>query len=524
MAKLQAPSGFRDFLPDAYRKRSELIRRIRAVYESFGFEGIETPALENLSVFLGKGGGENEKLMFRVLKRGAELQRALEKSDELADLALRFDLTVPLARYYATHRGELPAVFKRYHIGPVWRAERAQHGRFREFMQCDVDVLGSPSMLVEAEVIQVTTTALAELGFKNLTVRLNSRPLLRLLVTGAGVPVDLVAGVFTSLDKLDKVPPEEVKKEMLERGVPETAATRLLRLRDTCGRLGTLARIWLIHKEFGGDTLPHLEQLNQIVSLVPGAGKAVVINDASQPVGSVAELLEMASLGLEAELAAGSGKHIRPEAPVTGAAFSVIFDPFLARGMDYYTGPIFEVAAEGVPLALAGGGRYDELIGLLCGQKVPACGFSIGFERVFEVMEERKMFAGLPPLKWADHWKAFQAADVFVAMAPTKSREDLFELSKESIDLAGKLRGAGLRADLFVGTQKLGSQYELAEGKGIRWAVFLDPQAPHHPQVNLRDLRTRTTEPVLRQAVAALLVERTRNDPPPQSSRADGRP
>jgi len=296
--------------------------------------------------------------------------------------------------------------------------------------------------------------------------------------------VELVNGVFTSLDKLDKVAPEEVKKEMLERGVPEAATSGLLEAyRVGRSNVSDELRLEYTRKAAAGE----LEGTAEVDALF-------------------APLREI--LRLTPPLPSGR----------------LVFDPFLARGMDYYTGPIFEVAAEGVPFSLAGGGRYDELVGLLCGQKVPACGFSIGFERVFEVMEERKMFAGLPPLKWADHWKAFQAADVFVAMAPTKSREDLFELSKESIDLAGKLRGAGLRADLFVGTQKLGSQYELAEGKGIRWAVFLDPQAPHHPQVNLRDLRTRTTEPVLRQAVAALLVERTRNDPPPQSSRADGRP
>src|SRR5690242_8911591 len=179
MAKLAAPSGFRDFLPAQYRRRHELLARIRATYEAFGFEGMDTPAMESVRVLAGKGGGENEKLMFQVLKRGAELERALAAGGtELADLALRFDLTVPLARYYATHRAELPAVFKRYQFGPVWRAERAQHGRFREFVQCDVDVLGSSSMAVEAEVILATATAFAALGFRGLRVRVNSRPLL----------------------------------------------------------------------------------------------------------------------------------------------------------------------------------------------------------------------------------------------------------------------------------------------------------------------------------------------------------
>jgi histidyl-tRNA synthetase len=435
MAKLQAPSGFRDFLPDAYRKRSELIRRIRTVYESFGFEGIETPAMENLGVFLGKGGGENEKLMFRVLKRGAELQRALEESDELADLALRFDLTVPLARYYATHRGELPAVFKRYHIGPVWRAERAQHGRFREFMQCDVDILGSASMLVEAEVIQATTTALAELGFKNLTVRLNSRPLLRLLVTGAGVPMELVNGVFTSLDKLDKVPPEEVKKEMLERGVPEAAASGLLEFHAAAGRMEAAARLAETGKRGGPEAAKLLDTLGEIVALTPPLP---------------------------------SGK--------------LVFDPFLARGMDYYTGPIFEVAAEGVPFSLAGGGRYDELVGLLCGQKVPACGFSIGFERVYTLMDERKMFDALLGAKP-------RAADVLIAVPSPQA-------APEALKLAAELRRAGLKVDLFPGTAKLPQQYELGEKKGIPFAVIADPAELARGAVQVRDLATRQNTPV----------------------------
>src|SRR5262249_34131238 len=223
MAKLAAPSGFRDFLPAQYRRRQELIARIRETYESFGFEGMDTPAVEHLEVFPGKGGGENEKLMFRVLKRGAELERARTGGGELADLALRFDLTVPLARYYATHRGALPAVFKRYQIGPAWRAERAQYGRFREFVQCDVDVLGSPSMAVEAEVILATTTALARLGFAELVVRLNARPLLALLVRSCGVPEDHLGAAVIGIDKLDKETSDAVAAELDRKAVPQPA-------------------------------------------------------------------------------------------------------------------------------------------------------------------------------------------------------------------------------------------------------------------------------------------------------------
>jgi histidyl-tRNA synthetase len=433
MAKFQAPSGFRDFLPGPYRKRSELIRRIRDVYESFGYEGIETPAMENLSVFLGKGGGENEKLMFRVLKRGAELQRALEKHDELADLALRFDLTVPLARYFATHRGELPTVFKRYHIGPVWRAERAQHGRFREFIQCDVDVLGSASPLAEADVILATATALAALGFTGLTVRLNSRPLLGRMVRAAGVPEELVNGVFTSIDKLDKVPADEVKQEMLARGVPEVAAASLLEFAASAKTMDDAARLAEVERRCGAESAELLKQLREVVEVTP---------------------------------ALPSGK--------------LVFDPFLARGMDYYTGPIFEVAAEGVPFSLAGGGRYDELVGVLSGQKTPAVGFSIGFERVYTLMDERRMFSA-----------GDRAADVLVTVPQAT-------LAAEAVKLAAELRVAGLRADLFPGPTKLPQQFALAEKKGIPFAATVDADEAAKGVVTFRDLATRQNEQIAR--------------------------
>jgi histidyl-tRNA synthetase len=443
MAKFQAPSGFRDFLPSAYRKRSELIRRIRHVYESFGYEGIETPAMENLAVFLGKGGGENEKLMFRVLKRGAELQRAIEKRDELADLALRFDLTVPLARYFATHRGELPAVFKRYHIGPVWRAERAQHGRFREFVQCDVDVLGSSAPLAEADVILATATALAALGFTGLTVRLNSRPLLGCLVRAAGVPEALVGGVFTSIDKLDKASADEVKQEMLARGVSETAAVSLIEFAASAKALDDGARLAEVERRCGAEAEGWMKQLREVVAATP---------------------------------ALPSGK--------------LVFDPFLARGMDYYTGPIFEVAAEGVPFSLAGGGRYDELVGVLSGAPVPAVGFSIGFERVYTLMDERKMFAA-----------GDCAADVLVVVPQAT-------LAAEAVKLAVELRAAGLRADLFPGTAKMPQQFSLAEKKGIPFAATVDADEAARGVVMFRDLATRQNETVARSEAGAWLKKK----------------
>ena len=443
MAKVQAPSGFRDFAPDQHRKRLELIERIRRVYESFGFQGMETPAAENLGVLLGKAGGENEKLMFRVLKRGAELQRALEKQDELADLGLRFDLTLPLARFYATHRGTLPAVFKRYQIGPTWRAERPQAGRYREFIQCDVDILGSSSALAEADVILATTTALAELGFRGLCVRLNSRPLLARLALKTGAPEPAVGGVFISLDKLDKAAPQEVEAEMAARGAPQAAARALLELHAATAPLDSHARLALVEERVGPDGAPLVARVREIMNLTP---------------------------------------------PLPGGR--LVFEPFLARGMDYYTGPIFEINAEGAQFALAGGGRYDDLVGAFCGQPVPAVGFSIGFERVFALMDERAMF-GAP----------VAATDALLAV-PDDS------VAAEALKLAGELRAAGLKVDFFPGAGKLPQQFELAEKKGLRWAVIADSAALAAGNLNVRDLSARRNTPVPRNEVAAWLKAR----------------
>jgi histidyl-tRNA synthetase len=446
MAKttLSAPSGFRDFLPDQLRRRHELMRRIRSTYERFGFEGMETPAMENLQVFLGKGGGENEKLMFQVLKRGAELGRALAKLNPaapegevaLADLALRFDLTVPLARYFSSHRGELPGIFKRYQIGPVWRAERAQHGRFREFIQCDVDVLGSSSMLVEADVILATSTALAELGFSDLIVRLNSRPLLLRLVASFGVPAELLGATVVAIDKLDKEAPAAVQAELETKGVAAAAASSLLALWQQVRDLTSTDRLDLVAARV----------------LAPGAA------DVARAL--VEQLREV--LALTPPLPAGQ----------------LVFDPFLARGMDYYTGPIFEIAAAGVPFSLAGGGRFDDLVERLSGTKVPACGFSIGFERVFTLMEERGMLVDNAG-----------AADVLVAIPAADS-------ARAAVELGITLRAAGLRADVFPGAGKLGPQYELAERKRIAWAVIADAAKIAAGTVEVRSLADRQNTPV----------------------------
>jgi histidyl-tRNA synthetase len=444
MAKLAAPSGFRDFLPAQFRRRQELLARIRETYESFGFEGMDTPAMENLRVLQGKGGGENEKLMFQVLKRGAELERARAAGGlELADLALRFDLTVPLARYVATHRGELPAVFKRYQMGPVWRAERAQHGRFREFVQCDVDVLGSASMAVEAEVILATATAFARLGFRGLRVRVNARPLLHLVIRGAGVADDAVDAAVIGIDKLDKESADAVREELVGKGVAADAAGRLLELYAATRGITGEALFDRVAAAAGAAGAPHLVSLREILALTP-----------SLPSGRLA------------------------------------FDPFLARGMDYYTGAIFEVAAEGVPFSLAGGGRFDDLVERLSGVKMPACGFSIGFERVFAIMEERGLFTGTS-----------RAADVLIALTSG-------DVAGPAIRLASELRDAGLRVDVFPHATKLVAQLELAERKNIPFAIVADADRLRDGTVEIRDLSTRQSTPVARTEAAAWLKAR----------------
>jgi histidyl-tRNA synthetase len=437
MARVTAPSGFRDVLPDEYRKRQELLARIRATYEAFGFEGMDTPAVENLRVLVGKA-GENEKLMFQVLKRGAELERALAAgARELADLALRFDLTVPLARFYASHRAALPAVFKRYQIGPVWRAERAQHGRFREFVQCDVDVLGSASMAVEAEVVLATATAFAELGVSGLRIRLNSRPLLRQLVRSAGVDEAFVDAAVIGIDKLDKETPEAVRDELVGKGAPAHAVGALLALHAEVRTLDDVAT------RVGPTGAGHVAQLREVLALTP---------------------------------------------PLPSGRLE--FDPFLARGMDYYTGPIFEVTADGVPFSLAGGGRFDDLVERLAGVKVPACGFSIGLERVLLVMEERKLFK-----------RAQGAADVLIVLPVP-------DVAADAIRLAAELRAANLRVDVSSHAAKLGAQFELADRKGIPYAIVADAERLRTDTLEIRDLAARHNTTVPRGQLAEWLHRR----------------
>ena len=343
MAMKKKPvTGMKDILPEEMELRDYLIGIIKDTYRSFGFTPMETPCVEHIENLTSKQGGDNEKLIFKILKRGEKLKidEAREEND-LADSGLRYDLTLPLTRYYANNAAQLPQPFKALQIGSVWRADRPQKGRFRQFTQCDIDILGEASSLAEIELITATGTALKRICPDNsFTVRVNDRRILRALVSWAGFPEDAADSVLITLDKMDKIGEEGVKKELMENGYAGSAADRYLSLLATLGTDADTVRSL-------ADTLgEHLE---------------------SGTAENLAGIMGAASA-------------------VTGGAFTIAFDPTLVRGMGYYTGTIFEVSMEGFGGSVAGGGRYDRMVGRFTGQDTPACGFSIGFERIITIL------------------------------------------------------------------------------------------------------------------------------------------
>ena len=336
----------RDLLPAQVAARDWASARILEVYASYGFTRIETPAVENLSVLLGAQGGENEKLIFKIMKRGEKLA-AIDPATA-ADLGLRFDLTVPLARYYAHLHGVLPQPFRAIQIGPVWRAEQPQRGRYRQFIQCDIDILGLGSHLAEIELIRATVDALAAVTLKSLTVRINDRRLLVALVKSAGFVAGDAGTVLVALDKMDKIGVEGVRREMIAHGFSGPVVDRFL---------------------------GSVEALERQASMAGGAPDGSQLEVEAGVVETLASIIH--AVRSERDAWAQSGTHV-----------DIRFDPTLVRGMGYYTGPIFEIAHTGYPSSIAGGGRYDDMIGRFLGRPVPACGFSIGFERLVEILEE----------------------------------------------------------------------------------------------------------------------------------------
>ncbi|WP_456285745.1 histidine--tRNA ligase [Microbacterium sp. JZ70] len=351
MASVNPPRGMRDFLPADKARRERVLAVIRERYRAHGFDEIETPVMEEYDRLHAGVGGDNEKLAFNILRRGLDadgVRAAADDPAQLSDLGLRYDLTVPLARFYASHRGELPAVFRSVQIAPVWRAERPQKGRYRQFMQCDIDIMGDASARAEAELITATLDTLDALGLEGASVRINDRRALDAMLDLFGFPVEERPGVLITIDKLDKIGADGVVAELRERGASDEAADALASFLDQVAQRA--------HEPFGEA---------QIRGALPeGVDDAIIAH----------------LVGIGEAVGAARG------ADAVGAELPLAFDPFLVRGMGYYTGTIFEIAHPSVSYSLGGGGRYDGMIGRFLGQDVPAVGFSIGFERIVDLV------------------------------------------------------------------------------------------------------------------------------------------
>ena len=339
-------NGMKDILPAEMEIRDYVTSVIKDTYRSFGFTPIETPCMENIANLSNKQGGENEKLIFKVLKRGEKLNLETAKEEaDVVDFGMRYDLTVPLARYYANHSNELPAPFKALQIGNVWRADRPQKGRFRQFTQCDIDILGEPSNLAEIELITATTTTIGRLGFKNFEIRINERRILKAMAAYSGFEEKDYDSIFITLDKMDKIGLEGVAAELGEEGYAKESIDKYLELFELLKDRKDVAEGVAFLKDKLGDFLDQ----------------------------------EVADSLTEIATAVNATKN---------AEFTLVFDPTLVRGMSYYTGTIFEIAMPELGAACGGGGRYDKMIGKFTGNDVPACGFSIGFERIILLLME----------------------------------------------------------------------------------------------------------------------------------------
>jgi histidyl-tRNA synthetase len=413
MARAAEPaSGTRDFLADDLRRRKTAVERISDVFEQYGFDPLETPAFERLEVFAGKLGDDASALIFKILKRGVH-----EASGE-ADLALRYDHTVPLARVVGTYGSRLPSPFKRYAIGPVWRADRPARGRFREFIQCDIDTVGSASPLADAETVWAVHDGLVALGLDDtgFQFQVNSRQALRGLLEAYGIPAARGTAVLGSLDKLDKLAPDAVAAELVDRGLPLSTAESLV----------------------ADVTAPDTERIRK------------QLDTTEQGRLGLAEVDRL--LTLTAGLPAGR----------------VAFTPRMVRGLDYYTGPIFEVVAQGYPGSIGSGGRYDGLVAKLGGPDLPACGGSIGIERILAIQAaEEPTATGL---------------DVALTVLGAEDR---------IMRLASEIRARGLRTGVYLGTSsKLAKQLRWAAEQRARLALIYGAEEQTAGEVTMRDMES----------------------------------
>ena len=418
MARTEPARGMRDFLPEDVRRREYVIGIVKKVYERYGYEPLETPAVENIETLMGKYGDEGNQLIFKILMRGEH------EASGKADLALRYDLTVPLARVIAHHQAKLPRLFKRYQIQPVWRADRPARGRFREFYQCDVDFLGSSSPVVEAELCAAVSDALTELGFADFKIRLNHRQLLTSILNLVGVPEAQHGSALIAIDKLDKVGVDGVAAEFEQRRIPVAAQALIDRIRGFQAKPTSMA---------GAFDEPGEQAWRNVAQIV--------------------------------YLTAGTSAERRIE-----------LDLSLARGLSYYTGAIMEINVPDLAGSLGGGGRYDNLVGMFLDQSVPACGFSLGLERILVVMGERGMFPSSV---------ATTPADVMVAVFDPKDLDS-------ALRAAGVLREAGLRVLVYPEPDKIGKQIKYADSRGIPFVAILGSDEIANGTLTVKHLAAKT--------------------------------
>ena len=446
MPSTKPPSGMRDYLPETVAKRHYVVGKIENVFQRYGFLPLETPAIENLTTLLGKYGEEGDQLLFRLLHRGDKLTRALEKDDteagDLSELGLRYDLTVPLARVVAQYGNNLPRVFKRYQIQPVWRADRPAKGRFREFYQCDVDMTGTTSLLAEAEVMNAISNALLDLGFSSFSIALNHRVILRSMIEAAGIDLGLEGSALVAIDKLDKIGVEGVQEELIQRGIAQESTQRLLTM-----------------------TSGSAEADNQ--SVLESLRGQLAQPEAQQALTDLKTLLSLTT-----------------DAP---AGAKIRLAPALARGLSYYTGPIFEVVSEDFSGSLGGGGRYDDLVGMFSNKQVPAVGFSLGLERILLLMEEADMFPALQ-----------LTAGVMVCILPDTPLPPV-------VGLASRLRQAGITVEVFPEQSKLKRQLSAADAQQIPFALILGPDEVERQTYTLKNLESGEQQTLNEEALVAAL-------------------
>jgi histidyl-tRNA synthetase len=435
----------RDFLPDDVRRRQYVIGVIADIYQKYAFEPLETPAVENIETLQGKYGEEGDRLIFKILKRGDGAETGQ------ADLALRYDLTVPLARVVAEYRAKLPKFFKRYQVQPVWRADRPQKGRFREFYQCDVDAIGSTSMTVEAELLSAAADVFLALGFTDFKIVVNHRKLLNAVLAQAGVPPALHGAALVVIDKADKIGLDGVRKELGDKGLDGTVANTLLEGLSSTAPADLAA--WM-------------------------AEQSAVLNDEGKA-------------GLE------DLRQIFALCQTTSAGPHLSLDRSLARGLSYYTGPIFEIRVADLAGSLGGGGRYDNLVGMFSGDDVPASGISLGLERILVVMAERNMFPDAV---------VSTPADVMVVQW-FANRTSLY------LSLATELRNAGLRVELYPDApiedgKKVGDkQFKYASARGIPYVAVIGADELANETVTVKNMKSGRQVTVPRSDVRRTLVE-----------------